>query len=410
MPAGMTEGLDTVSSASAGARPGPGSGSVAEARRRARGVFRELAGWYREHRDEELVDEIWEAVGRAGVLGHAVPAEHGGTGAGLAAVAAGVEELAAVGLASMRVVLTACDALAVARHGGEALRTHVLPKIAAGDAFCCLAVTEPDAGTNTFRTVTRAARDGEGFRIDGQKTYVSGADVADGMLLVARTTSLEECAERGLPKTAGLALFWLDPETPGITLEPLPTRGENQLRQFAVRLDGVEVPASHLVGEADEGVRVLLDLINPERLLISALMVGTARHCLEVGSEHARGRKVFGDDAIGAYQSIQHPLAEVWAREQAVRLLVDRGTAAFDAGESPRDVGLLANAAKLLSGELGRLALDGAMHALGGKGLDARYGLVHLIDGVQLLEVAPIGRGMLLNFIAEQALELPRSY
>jgi len=384
--------------------------AVGQARATAHAALRPLAGWYRRRRVSEMAAEVWAAVGRAGVLRHVVPADHGGTGAGLAATAAGIEELAAVGLGSMLPVLTACDALAVARHGGDALRRRVLPAVAAAETGFCLAMTEREAGVNTFRTATRAVRRGDHFRVDGSKVYVSGADVAGAMLLLVRTTPREECAARGLPKTAGLSFLWLPVDAPGTTLTPLPTRGEGDLRQFEVHLDGVEIPAENLVGEEGGGLRVLLDLINPERLMISALLVGTARHCLEVAAGHARERRVFGDDPIGSYQSIQHPLAEVWARQQAVAGLVERGVAAFDAGRPARQVGLLANAGKLLAGELGRAAVEAALHALGGRGLDETNGIVHLLELVHLLEVAPIGRGMLLNFIAEQALGLPSSY
>jgi len=377
---------------------------------RARAACDGLRGWYRRGGHGDFFAASWEALAGAGLLGAVVPKAHGGSGAGLVALALALEELGATGLPNMLPILTAVDALGIVRHGTPALQRTVLPRVAAGGCKLCLAVTESEAGYNTSQTRTAAALHDEVYRLSGAKVYISGADLADFLLVLARSLPLEEVAARGLPKTAGLLWLLVDARTPGIRLRPMPSRGEGAMRQFEVELDAVEVPAENLLGRDGEGFAVLLDLVNPERILVAALQVGTAQHCLDVAIEHARARKVFGDVPIGSYQSIQHPLAEVKIRQEAVRLMVWRAAAGYDAGGGVRDVSLPANAAKLLASELGAKALEAALDTLGGKGFDERYGIVHLIEMVQLLRVAPISNALIYNQTAEYALRLPRSY
>lgn len=379
-------------------------------RDRAREALRPLRGWAARASHGESAEASWRALAGAGLLGAVLPAEHGGSGAGLLALALVLEELGAVGLPSMLPVLTAINAIAIARHGGEDLQRRVLPGVAAGATRLCLGLTEPEAGFNVFRTRTRAERQGESFRLTGGKIYTSGADLADYALVLARSIPYEECIARGLPKTAGLTWLAVPSGSPGLGRTRLPTHGEGTLYQFALDFDNVEVPAGNLVGAEGEGLRVMLDLVNPERVLVSAMLVGTAQHCLDVASEHARNRRVFDDAPIGRYQSIQHPLAEVKIRQEAVRLLAWRAAAAYESGASPKEVSYLGNAAKFLAAELADKALGAAINTLGGRGFDERAGLFHLLEIVALLKVAPISSNLILNQTAEQALGLPRSY
>jgi acyl-CoA dehydrogenase len=377
---------------------------------RVRRELEGLRGWYRHGPHGDFSEACWEALARAGALAAAVPAEYGGRPAGLMALALAMEELGAVGLPSMVPILTSIDALVISRHGGEELRRRLLPPIAQGERRLCLGVTEAAAGFNTFNIRTRAERQGDVFRVDGTKIFISGADTAGAMLLLARSLSSEECAARGLPKSAGLTWLVIDLPAAGLEMRALPTRGEGTLRQFEVQLTGVAVPAENLVGREGEGTVVLLDLINPERILVSAMLAGTARHCLDVASGHARERRVFGDTPIGRYQSVQHPLAEVEIRREAVRLMTWRAAAAADAGAPAKELGALANAAKFLAGELGVKAVEAALNALGGRGFDERAGIIHLLEPTHLLRAAPISAGLILNQVAEQTLGLPRSY
>lgn len=379
-------------------------------RERAREALAGFDGWARRRRHGELAEEVWRAFAGAGLLGALVPPEHGGDGAGLLALSVALEELGAVGLPSMLPILTAVDTLAIARHGEAALQTRWLPRLAGGDARLAIAMTEAEAGFNTFQITTRAELVGEVYRLDGEKIYISGLDQTDAMLVLARSIPLEDCRTRRLPKTAGLTLLLVAGDSAGIEKHPLATHGEGTLRQFAVRFDGVEVPAGQRIGAESEATPILLELINPERVLVSALLVGVSRYCLAVASRHARTRAVFGDTPIGSYQSVQHPLAEAQVHQEATRLMTHRAAAAVDGGAPLSVQGHAANGAKLLAAELGRLSLDAALNALGGKGFDEDYGLIHLLELVELLRIAPISRGLILNRVAEEALGLPRSY
>jgi alkylation response protein AidB-like acyl-CoA dehydrogenase len=282
--------------------------------------------------------------------------------------------------------------------------------VAAGTVRLALAITEAAAGFNTFNIRTQARRHGDGYRISGTKIYISGADVADWLLVLARTSTPEECAARGLSRTAGLAFFVVPAKAPGLRLRQVPTTAEGTLRQFELELRDVEVPAEDLVGQEDQGVRPLLDLLNPERVLISATVVGTATHCLGVACEHARNRRVFGDVPIGRYQAVQHPLAEVRIRQEAVRLIVREAARDFDSGTDARELAFLSNATKFLAAELGNKAVDAAIETLGGKGFDQRYGVIHQFEFMRLLKTAPVSGTLILNHVAEHTLGLPRSY
>jgi alkylation response protein AidB-like acyl-CoA dehydrogenase len=376
---------------------------------RAREAFAPLRGWYRERRHGEVFEESWRALAAGEFFATVAALGEGQAHGGALRLCLALEELGAVGLPSMLPILTAAGSVAVARHGGEALRRRLLPGIAAGEGRLCLAITEAEAGFNTFRIRTRAERRSGGYSLHGAKIYVSAADLAGAMLVLARSIPFEECEARGLPKTAGLCWLVVDPRSPGLELRPIPTRGEGSLRQFEVDFESVEVPAEALVGGEAEGFPVLLDLVNLERVLVAALLAGAARHCLEIAVGHARTRRVF-DEPIGRYQSIQHPLAEVSVRLEAVRLLTWRAAATFDAGAPPKVINQHGNAAKLLAAELAAKALDAAFRTLGGKGFDERCGVVHLLELVALMQVAPISEALILNQLAEGVLGLPRSY
>ncbi len=377
---------------------------------RVREHLEPLRGWSREGDQGEHLEPVWDGFcRRAGALGAVVPPEDGGSGEGLLGLGRALEEMGATGLNHMLPVLTAVCTVGIARHGRGAARAR-LPRIAAGEHRLCFAVTEPEAGFNTFRTATRARRQGDGFVLDGAKIYISCADLADEMLVLVRTRSPEECAQAGLPRTAGLSLLLVPPAAQGVTATPMATRGEGALRQFVIEFEGVEVPAANLVGDEDRGFGPLLDLINAERVLVSAMVVGLGRYCLGLACAAARGRKVFGDTPIGAYQAIQHPLAEVRVRQEALALVVREAALAFDQGSDPRRAGFLSNVAKFHAAELAAKALDAATHALGGRAFDERHGLIQLLDFVHLLKIAPISAELILSGVAEYELGLPRSY
>ncbi|MCZ7685127.1 MAG: acyl-CoA dehydrogenase [Sandaracinaceae bacterium] len=271
-------------------------------------------------------------------------------------------------------------------------------------------MTEPNAGTNAFRIETIAKKDGDAYRITGSKTFITGADVADRMLLVCRTTSREDVVRMGLPKPFGMALFVVDPKSPGITLTPIPTRGIEGMRQFTVFFDDVVVPAEELVGQPDAGAFVMFNSLNPERILAAATACGMARYCLGKAVSYANERKVFGDRPIGAYQGISHPLARVKMELEAARLMTYRAAWAFDADKSPGEVGAAANAAKYLATEMAIAAVDRAIQTHGGYGFSEDYGIIWFWEAVRLLRTAPITAEMILNYVAEHELGLPRGY
>lgn len=373
-----------------------------------------------ESRREELVQktlkqrifpqEVWDAIAEAGLLGTFVPEEYGGTGLGLLAMAIAVEEMSTLGFGNAILILTCMDALCIQKLGSEELKRKFLPNIASGKYKFCFAITEADAGSNTFRIKTLAKKKNGYYTINGSKTFITGADVADYMLLVTRTKSLEEVQKEGMPKAYGLSLFIVDTKSKGITLHTLPTHGIEGMNQFTIFFDDVEVPAENLVGEEHMGSMALFRALNPERILASATAVGVSEFCLKKAIEFANVRRVFKDTPIGQYQAIQHPLAEIKIYQEAVRLLCYKAAWAYDQNMEPGIVGQYANMAKYLGAELGIMAADRAIETLGGNGFSEEYHVVYLWEAMRLLRTAPISKEMILNYISEHLLNLPRSY
>jgi alkylation response protein AidB-like acyl-CoA dehydrogenase len=366
------------------------------------------------HKEKRFPQEVWDAYAETGLFGALLPEEYGGTNMGLLAMTIATEEAARMGFGNAIVMLTAMDSLCILRNGSEALKRRFLPEVAEGKLKFSFAVTEPDAGSNTFRLKTIARRDGDSYILTGQKTFITGVDHTDYMLLVARTTPIEEVERQGASKAFGLSLFLVPPRSPGIELRPIPTRGIEGMTQYTVFLDNVRVPADLLVGEEGMGSFALFNTLNPERILASATACGITDWLIERACAYARERKVFKDRPIGAYQAIQHPLAECRIALDAARLLTYRAAWAFDKSgadmESSARVGMYANMAKLTAADLALRACDQAIETLGGYGFSEEYGVIYLWDAVRLLKTAPITREMILNYVAEHVLELPRSY
>jgi acyl-CoA dehydrogenase len=387
---------------------------MSELQNRAREAFAPLvarrAELFRESLRKELSEPLWEALAAGGFLGAVIPKEHGGTGEGLYALSIALEELAALGLGNMLPILTTMNAIGIARCGTDALKRELLPKIALGAGKFAYAATEEKAGHNVFRIETTAKPAGDHFVLNGQKSYTSGADVADYLLVLARTMSLEELKEKNLPKTFGLSMFIVDARAPGVGRKEVAVRGELGLKVFTTTYEDVKVPASRLLGERDQAMSVLFQTVNPERTLVAAMMVGLSRYCLDVACADARERSVFRGTPTGQYQAIQHPLADVRMRQEAVRLMVHEAARAFDANADIQQTAFYANAAKYLGAELGMKAVDTAIQTLGGRGFDESYGLIPLLEAMRLAKSAPVSSEMILNFVAEHTLGLPRSY
>ena len=301
-------------------------------------------------------------------------------------------------------------ASAITRFGSERMKQEFLPRIATGKLKLAIASTETEAGFNVFNPRTLATRDNDSFTLKGSKIYISGADTADYMLVIARTMTREACEHRGLSKTAGISVLLVDPRSEEVEPTPVPSRGEGMLTQFALQLQNVRVPVEQLIGEEHQGARVMFQMFNLERTLAAAMGLGMNQYCLNLACEHARTRRVFGQTPIGAYQSIQHPLAEIAIRQESVRLMVYRSAWLFDTGADTKKVSSAANVARYLAAELAVKSVDAAIHTFGGKGFDEENGIIHLWETARLLQTAPISDALILNQVAEYDLKLPRSY
>ncbi len=355
-------------------------------------------------------EEFWTALAEAGLLGAFVPEEFGGTAMGLTALATAADTMASRGFGHPLFLLTGMDALCIARSGSPSLQRRFLPRIASGALKLCFAITEANAGTNSFRMTTRAVRRGDTYVLDGEKTFITGMDQADYVLLVARTRSREEIERGGLPKTSCLSVFVVDCHTPGISLTPLPMRAIDGAAQWTVHFDGAEVPAENLVGEEHAGALAMFNTLNPERVLIAAGACGQTERLLEMSIAYASQRVVFGSRPIGAYQAVQHPLADLRIRLEAARAVTTKAAAAFDAGVDPSEAGTYANMAKYLATDLAIDAADRAIQTHGGSGFSEDVGVIGYWERTRLMRTAPISKEMILNFVGEHVLGLPRSY
>jgi acyl-CoA dehydrogenase len=299
-------------------------------------------------------------------------------------------------------LLTAFSRVAIMRHGTEDQKRRFLAPTVTGDVKLCFAITEADAGTNSFRMQTFAQQDGDRFVLNGQKVFISAADAATHAMVVTRTTRLQDAAD----KRKGLSLFVVPLDTPGVDLQPMPIDLHSPERQFYLHLNDVSVPAENLIGERDEGLRALFDALNPERLLVSAWAIGLGTHALQRGVDYARERAPFGTP-IGSYQAVQHPLARARAHLDAARLMLYTACEEFDTGG---DAGAYANMAKLLASEAANAAADAVIQAYGGAAFDMDSDIITLWPMIRLLRIAPVNNEMILNYISERILRLPKSY
>jgi alkylation response protein AidB-like acyl-CoA dehydrogenase len=344
--------------------------------------------------EKKFPRELWDAMAEIGVMGCLVPEEYEGNGMGLLPMAMAVDEMGARGLGNAMMVVTAMDTACIARNATEEVKRKFLPDIASGKSLFCFAITEH----------------GSTYKLSGQKVFITGADVADYVLGVARTTPYEELKEKGLSKHLGMSLFIVDTKAKGLDMQTIPTRGIEGMTQWHLYFDDVEVPAENLVGEPDQGAAALFNSLNTERILAGAIAVGTSDYLIRRAVDYAKERKVFDDRPIGAYQAISHPLAELKAQTEAARLMTYQAAQAFDRDEDPADAGAKANMAKLLSADVAIHAADHAIETFGGYGFSEEYGIIYYWENMRLLRTAPVTKEMILNFIAERVLGLPRSY
>jgi len=348
---------------------------------------------------------FYNAMAKGGWIGIAIPHQYGGGGAGITEAAIVLEEVAASGACmngASAIHMSIFGMHPVVRHGSDELRARYLPRVASGDLHVAFGVTEPDAGLDTTAISTRAVRDGDGYRVTGRKVWTSKALESDRVLLLARTTPTAECARR----TDGLTLFLASLKDPAVGIRAIPKMGRNAVASCEVTYDGLFVPESDRVGEEGQGFRYLLDGLNAERVLIAAEALGIGRAALRRAVDYASSRVVFGRP-IGANQGIAFPLAEARARLAAASLAVQQAAWRIDHGMT---AGEHANTAKFLAAEAGFAAADAAVQTHGGFGYASEYHVERYWREARLMKIAPVPQEMVLNYLAEHVLGLPRSY
>jgi acyl-CoA dehydrogenase len=349
--------------------------------------------------------EFHQAFAADGWLGIAMPEQYGGAGLGITEAAIMMQTVA-----NSAGVFAACSTLhlnifgphAIVVHGTGEQKARWLPPLISGEVRACFGVTEPDAGLDTTRIKTRAERDGDRYIVHGRKVWTSGAQHAQKIILLARTTPLEQCAR----PADGLSLFYTDLDRRYVQVHEIPKMGRAAVDSNSTFYDGLPVPLTDRIGEEGKGFRYLLDSLNPERILNGAEAVGIGRRALAKAAHYAKERIVFGRP-IGQNQAIQHPLAESWAELAAAELMVLRAAGLYDLG---KPCGAEANAAKYLAGEACFRSADRAVRTHGGFGYASEYHVERYFREAVLTRLAPVSRELVLCYLAERVLGLPKSY
>jgi len=361
--------------------------------------------WLAKDESGEFPEEFYRAVADAGLLGIAMPEEYGGSGLGIAEAAVLMQTIAESGAcmsgaSSIHMNIFGLNPVVV--FGSDEQRRRMLPPLIRGEHKACFAVTEPDAGLNTAKIRTKAEWRGDHYVISGQKVWISTAQVANKMLILARTTPYEQVKR----KTDGLSLFYTDLDRVHVELRAIRKMGRHAVDSNMLFIDGLKVPEADRIGTEGDGFRMILHGLNPERILIAAEAVGIGSAAIRKAAAYAKERVVF-DRAIGEYQGIQHPLAKCWMQLEAAKLMVMKAASLYDSKE---DCGLEANSAKYLAAEAAAEACQTAVLTHGGMGYSAEYHVERYLRESFIPRIAPISPHMILNFVAEKALGLPKSY
>jgi acyl-CoA dehydrogenase len=377
-----------------------------------RGAIRQVcskfddAYWRKQDEEHEFPWEFYQALADGGWIGIAIPEEFGGGGAGITEASILMEEIAASG-AGMNgcssIHLSVFGMNPVVAHGTDEMKKKYLHRVASGDMHVAFGVTEPDAGTDTTRIKTRAVRDGDHYIVHGQKVWTTKALYCEKVLLLVRTSD----PEPGGRPTDGMTLLLADLQVPEhVDIRPIPKTGRNAVVSCEVRYDGLPVSVEDRVGEEGKGFSYLLDGLNPERILIASEALGLGKVALDRATRYAKERIVF-NRPIGQNQAIAHPLAEAYTRLHAAELAIREASWRYDNGLS---AGKEANMAKWLAAEAGFFAADRAMQTHGGFGYAKEYDVERYWREARLIGLAPIAQEMVLNFISDKVLGLPRSY
>lgn len=363
--------------------------------------------WRERDSDGVFPHAFYDAMAAAGWLGLAIPEEYGGAGLGVQEAAVMMQTVAQSGAClsgCSSIHLNIFGLMPVAVFGTVEQKQRMLPPIARGEVKACFAVTEPNAGLNTTKLKTRAVRQGDKYVVHGQKVWISTAQVADKILLLARTTPMEDLPHG--KTSSGLSLFYTDLDRSKIDVRLIEKMGRKCVDSNELFIDGLEVPVADRIGEEGQGFKYILHGMNPERVLLAAEAVGVGRIALEKAAAYARERVVF-DRPIGQNQSIQHPLAENWVELEAAQLLTMKAAWLYDNG---KECGAEANAAKYYAAEAGFRACERAVLTHGGMGYSKEFNVERYMREIMIPRIAPVSREMILSHIAERVLGLPKSY
>ena len=345
--------------------------------------------------------ELWNALGAKGYLGVHLPEKYGGGGLGMRELAIVVQETAIAGCPLQAMLFSAgVTGTILDRTASDEQKAHWLPGVASGEMRLSFAITEPDAGSNVHRISTTARREGDHYVINGQKVFITGLESADWVMAVART-SVDERNGR-----ARLSVFMVNADSPGLSWMPIRTVMNQPDKSHQVFFDNVEVPIGNLIGGENKGLAVAFTGLNTERILTSSICTGIGRYAIRKAVAYANERKVW-DRPIGAHQAVAHPLAAAHIHLQAAQLVTERACEIYDGGAED---GELANMAKYLGAAAGLEALDAAVAVHGGNGVTYEYQLAPYFWVVRMLNMGPVSKEMILNFVAEHSLGLPRSY
>jgi acyl-CoA dehydrogenase len=363
------------------------------------------AYWLKRDTEGGFPTDFHAAMAEAGWLGICIPEEYGGSGLGIADAALMMRTISESGAGmtgASAVHINVFGLNPVVVFGTEAQKRRMLPGMVAGREKACFAVTEPNTGLNTTQLRTRAVRHGDRYVVNGQKVWISTAQVADKILLLARTTPLEEVRR----PTEGLSLFYTDLDRAAITVREIPKMGRKAVDSNELFIVDFEIPEDDRIGEEGRGFEYILHGMNPERILIAAEAIGLGQVALARASAYARERVVF-NRPIGQNQAIQHPLAKCWTELEAAWLMTMSAAWQYDTG---KPCGAAANAAKYLAGEAGFEACQTAVMTHGGFGYAREYHVERYLREVMIPRIAPVSPQLALSFIAEKVLGLQKSY
>lgn len=361
--------------------------------------------WLRKDREGGFPEDFYAAIASAGWLGIAMPTEYGGSGLGIAEACVMMEAVSGSGAGlsgASAIHMNVFGLHPVVMHGSEEQKRRWLPPIINGEAKACFGVTEPNTGLNTLKLKTMAVRKGDRYVVNGQKVWISTAQVAHKILLLARTTPIDEVTS----STHGLSLFYTDLNRSKIEVREIEKLGRKAVDSNQLFIDGLEIPVEDRIGEEGRGFEYILHGLNPERVLLAAEATGLGRVALKRAAKYAGERIVF-DRPIGKNQGIQHPLAERWVELEAGALLYQRAAWLYDQG---RPCGAEANAAKFFCAEAGFRSCETAVLTHGGMGYAKEYHVERYFRESMLPRIAPVSPQLILSFIAEKVLQLPKSY